>query len=100
MRLEGKPLRIIIVCFIVSATHTLKYCKRMSTQQTYSPQYLAESRTTLLNVFYSIPIALVIFSTGLRLWSVTTRIEYARIFGFDDYLMIWATVRSHAPIYR
>lgn len=64
---------------------------------TYSPQYLAESRTAVLNTFYSIPIPLEILSTSLRLWSVRTREADAKRLRFDDYLMIWATVsiRDH-----
>ncbi|KAI7773964.1 hypothetical protein LA080_009510 [Diaporthe eres] len=58
---------------------------------TYSPQYLAGSRTAVLNTFYSIPIPLEILSTSLRLWSVRTREADAKRLRFDDYLMIWAT---------
>lgn len=59
---------------------------------TYSPQYLAESRTAVLTAFYSIPIPLEILSTSLRLWSVRTREADAKRLSFDDYLMVWATV--------
>lgn len=62
---------------------------------TYSPQYLAESRTAILNTFYAIPIPLEILSTSLRLWSVRTRETDAKRLRFDDYLMIWATVSMH-----
>lgn len=58
----------------------------------YSPEYLAESRTTVLNVFYSIPIPLEILSTAFRLW-VKARPSSQGHLAFDDYLMIWATVR-------
>ncbi|KAI1097940.1 hypothetical protein F4804DRAFT_145547 [Jackrogersella minutella] len=58
---------------------------------TYSPEYLAESRTTLLNAFYSIPIPLEIISTGFRLW-VKARPSSQGYLAFDDYLMIWATM--------
>jgi len=65
----------------------------------YSPQYLAESKTTVLNVFYAIPIPLEIFSTLLRIW-VKTKDSKKGGFAFDDYLMVWATVslclRAHA----
>ncbi|KAF3009242.1 hypothetical protein E8E14_009466 [Neopestalotiopsis sp. 37M] len=56
---------------------------------TYDPAYLAESRVTLVTVFYSIPIFLMILSTTLRLWA-KLRAEPKRL-AFDDYLMIWAT---------
>lgn len=58
---------------------------------TYSPEYLAESRTTVLNVFYSIPIPLEILSTAFRLW-VKARPSAQGNLAFDDYLMVWATV--------
>lgn len=61
----------------------------------HSPQYLAESRTAILNAFYAIPIPLEILSTSLRLWSVRTRETDAKRLSFDDYLMIWATVSTH-----
>lgn len=61
----------------------------------HSPQYLAESRTAVLNAFYAIPIPLEILSTSLRLWSVRTRETDAKRLSFDDYLMIWATVSMH-----
>ncbi|ETS87820.1 hypothetical protein PFICI_01648 [Pestalotiopsis fici W106-1] len=57
--------------------------------QEYDPEYLAESRVTLVTVFYSIPIVLMILSTTLRLWA-KLRTEPKRL-AFDDYLMIWAT---------
>ncbi|KAI1205838.1 uncharacterized protein F4807DRAFT_464299 [Annulohypoxylon truncatum] len=58
---------------------------------TYSPEYLAESRTTVLNIFYSIPIPLEIFSTAFRLW-VKARPSSQGHLAFDDYLMVWATM--------
>jgi hypothetical protein len=58
----------------------------MSTNVTYSAAYLAESKATLLNTFYSIPIALELISTTIRIWAKVGRM------GFDDYLMIFATV--------
>ncbi|PSR81811.1 hypothetical protein BD289DRAFT_489014 [Coniella lustricola] len=58
----------------------------------YSPQYLAESKTTILNVFHAISIVLEISSTSIRLWSVRSRPSITAAFGFDDYLMIWATI--------
>ncbi|KAI4867955.1 hypothetical protein F4820DRAFT_170150 [Hypoxylon rubiginosum] len=61
----------------------------------YSPEYLAESRTTVLNVFYSIPIPLEILSTAFRLW-VKARPSSQGHLAFDDYLMIWATMAAVA----
>lgn len=58
----------------------------------FSAQYLAESRTVILNTFYAIPIPLEIASTCLRIWGISTRDENVRRLGFDDYFMIWATV--------
>jgi hypothetical protein len=60
---------------------------------TYSPEYLAESKATLLNVFYSIPIPLELASTLFRLWVKLDPKKPARM-AWDDYLMIWATVSS------
>ncbi|OTB01132.1 hypothetical protein M426DRAFT_323781 [Hypoxylon sp. CI-4A] len=62
---------------------------------TYSPEYLAESRTALLNTFYSIPIPLVILSTILRLWAKARPSSQGR-WAFDDYLIIWATISAVA----
>lgn len=58
--------------------------------QTLSPEYLAESKTTGLNVFASLPIPLEILSTLFRLWvkGGPGRGQLA----FDDALMIFATV--------
>lgn len=63
----------------------------MSTNVTYSAAYLAESKATLLNTFYSIPIVLELTSTTIRIWAKVGRQKDARM-GFDDYLMIFATV--------
>lgn len=60
---------------------------------TYSSEYLAESRTAVLNAFYSIPIPLEILSTAFRLW-VKARPSSQGHLAFDDYLVIWATVSS------
>ncbi|KAI5861613.1 hypothetical protein GGS23DRAFT_611709 [Durotheca rogersii] len=62
---------------------------------TYSPQYLAESRTALVNAFYSIPIPLEIGSTAFRLWTKARPPSQAH-FAFDDYLIIWATMSAVA----
>ncbi|KAI2640840.1 hypothetical protein GGS26DRAFT_179833 [Hypomontagnella submonticulosa] len=58
---------------------------------TYSSEYLAESRTAVLNAFYSIPIPLEILSTAFRLW-VKARPSSQGHLAFDDYLVIWATI--------
>ncbi|KAH7165167.1 hypothetical protein EDB81DRAFT_877561 [Dactylonectria macrodidyma] len=62
----------------------------MASTRVPSTEYLAESKTTLLNVLYSIPIPLELISTVLRLWVRTRSTSLA----FDDYLMIWATITS------
>ena len=65
-----------------------------TTTSAYSPEYLAESRTVLLTAFYSIPIPLEILSTAFRLW-VKLRVRGGWL-AFDDYLIIWATVRTES----
>ncbi|KAM5349702.1 hypothetical protein ACJ41O_006207 [Fusarium nematophilum] len=40
----------------------------MASTSVPSAEYLAESKTTLLNVLYSVPIPLELISTFLRLW--------------------------------
>ncbi|XXG95072.1 hypothetical protein Hte_001332 [Hypoxylon texense] len=62
---------------------------------TYSAEYLAESKTTVLNTFYAIPIPLEILSTAFRLW-VKARPSSQGHLAFDDYLMIWATMAAVA----
>ncbi|KAM5376951.1 hypothetical protein ACJZ2D_005295 [Fusarium nematophilum] len=62
----------------------------MASTSVPSAEYLAESKTTLLNVLYSVPIPLELISTFLRLWVRTQSASLA----FDDYLMIWATFTS------
>lgn len=59
---------------------------------TPSAEYLAESKVTLLNVFYSIPIVLEVVSTLFRLWVKARPASGSSNLAFDDYLMIWATV--------
>ncbi|KAI1503837.1 hypothetical protein F5X99DRAFT_373588 [Biscogniauxia marginata] len=66
-----------------------------SSTSTYSPEYLAESRTGVLNALYSIPIPLEILSTAFRLW-VQRRPAAGGRCRFDDYLIIWATIASVA----
>lgn len=67
----------------------------MVTVPTYSPAYLAESRTNVLNAFYSIPIPLEILTTAFRLW-VKARPSSQGHLAYDDYLMIWATMAAVA----
>ncbi|KAI2619196.1 hypothetical protein GGR54DRAFT_132364 [Hypoxylon sp. NC1633] len=65
----------------------------MMATSTYSAEYLAESRTTVLNAFYAIPIPLEILSTAFRLWvKIKTKSSTKGRLAFDDYLMIWATM--------
>jgi hypothetical protein len=63
----------------------------MAANVTYSASYLAQSKATLLNTFYSIPIGLALISTAIRIWAKVGQHAHARL-GFDDYLMIFATV--------
>jgi hypothetical protein len=63
----------------------------MADNVVYSASYLAQSKAALLNTFYSIPIGLELISTALRIWAKVRRHAEARL-GFDDYLMIFATV--------
>ncbi|GFP59284.1 hypothetical protein TASIC1_0012028700 [Trichoderma asperellum] len=61
----------------------------MATDSTsFSPEYLAQSKTGLVTAFYSIPIGLEALSTGWRIWAVSS--SQGRL-GFEDYLMLWAT---------
>lgn len=55
-----------------------------------SPEYLAESKVTLLYAFYSLPIPLEVLSTLFRLWVKGG--PGRGTLAFDDYLMIFATV--------
>lgn len=62
----------------------------MATDSTsFSPEYLAQSKTGLVTAFYSIPIGLEALSTGWRVWAVSS--SQGRL-GFEDYLMLWATL--------
>ncbi|KAL3455772.1 hypothetical protein BJX64DRAFT_294731 [Aspergillus heterothallicus] len=57
-------------------------------------EYLAQSKVLDLNVCYSIPIALEVLSTALRLWA---ELRPGRDgLACDDILMIWATTVSVA----
>ncbi|KAJ8122070.1 hypothetical protein ONZ43_g1639 [Nemania bipapillata] len=62
---------------------------------TYSAEYLAQDRRSLVNAFYSLPIPLEIFSTLYRLW-VKASPDYDGHFGYDDYLIVWATITAVA----
>lgn len=54
-----------------------------------SPEYLAESKVTLLYAFYSLPIPLEVLSTLFR---VCVKAGNKGALAFDDYLMVFATV--------
>ncbi|KAI0597837.1 hypothetical protein F4775DRAFT_221197 [Biscogniauxia sp. FL1348] len=62
---------------------------------TYSPEYLAESRTVLLNALYSVPIPLEVLSTVFRLWVQKRHVSGSR-YHFEDYLIVWATISAVA----
>ncbi|PHH65380.1 hypothetical protein CDD81_2484 [Ophiocordyceps australis] len=62
----------------------------MATPQ-HGPDYLAESQATLLNVFYSIPIPLELFTTAFRLYAKLHQTRDSHL-AFDDYFMIFATI--------
>jgi hypothetical protein len=63
----------------------------MVANETYSADYLAQSKATLLNTFYAIPIFLTLVSTSLRIWAKVRQKSGIRL-GFDDYFMGFATV--------
>ena len=52
---------------------------------------LSESRTTTVNVCYSIPIPIMLLFTGLRLF-IKLRPSSKNDMTFDDYMIIFATV--------
>lgn len=56
-----------------------------------SPAYLAESRVSLVYIFFSLPIFFEVTSTSLRLWVRAAVLRSS--LGYEDYLMIGATVR-------
>lgn len=60
---------------------------------TYSAEYLAEDQRPLVTAFYSLPIPLEVLSTLFRLWVKASPSSDSRL-GYDDYLILWATVRS------
>ncbi len=60
---------------------------------TYSAEYLAQDRRALVTAFYALPIPLEIISTLYRL-TVKAGPRSDGYLGYDDYLIVWATVRS------
>ncbi|KAI1331213.1 hypothetical protein F5Y16DRAFT_360867 [Xylariaceae sp. FL0255] len=59
----------------------------------YSSQYLAQDRRPLVNSLYAVPIPLEVFSTLLRLW---VKRQTEGLIGYDDYLIVWATITAVA----
>ncbi|KAK7934740.1 hypothetical protein PG985_000235 [Apiospora marii] len=59
------------------------------------PEVMAQSRATELEVFFSIPIPIVIFTTALRLYVRKATIPKGSL-AADDYLMICATLAAVA----
>lgn len=57
-----------------------------------SPEYLAESKVSLVYIFFALPIFFEFTSTSLRLY-VRAGVLRANL-AYEDYLMIWATVRG------
>ncbi|KAI1260364.1 hypothetical protein F5Y18DRAFT_405736 [Xylariaceae sp. FL1019] len=68
--------------------------KLTSTMASYA-EYLAEDRRPLVNAFYALPIPLEIASTLYRLWVKTSRRSEGAL-GYDDFLIVWATVAGVA----
>ncbi|KAI0112060.1 hypothetical protein GGR51DRAFT_54150 [Nemania sp. FL0031] len=62
---------------------------------TYSAEYLAQDRRPLVTAFYSLPIPLEILSTLFRLW-VKASPNSDGYLGYDDYLIVWATITAVA----
>ncbi|KAI1293351.1 hypothetical protein F5Y03DRAFT_374002 [Xylaria venustula] len=62
---------------------------------TYSQEYLAQDRRPLVNAFYSLPIPLEIISTIYRLIVKASSKSDGRL-GYDDYLIVWATITAVA----
>ncbi|KAI1186707.1 hypothetical protein F5B17DRAFT_351684 [Nemania serpens] len=62
---------------------------------TYSAEYLAEDRRPLVTAFYSLPIPLEVLSTLFRLWVKASPSSEGRL-GYDDYLILWATITAVA----
>ncbi|KAI0407087.1 hypothetical protein F4802DRAFT_605889 [Xylaria palmicola] len=66
-----------------------------NTTVTYSAEFLAEDRRALVNAFYALPIPLEIFSTLFRL-AVKASPHSDGHLGYDDYLILWATITAVA----
>ncbi|KAI0873870.1 hypothetical protein GGS24DRAFT_501340 [Hypoxylon argillaceum] len=62
---------------------------------TYSAAYLAEDRRPLVTAFYSLPIPLEILSTLFRLWVKASPNSEGHL-GYDDFLIVWATLTAVA----
>ncbi|TGJ83160.1 hypothetical protein E0Z10_g5612 [Xylaria hypoxylon] len=62
---------------------------------TYSAEYLAEDRRPLVNAFYSLPIPLEILSTLYRCYVKASPNSDGHL-GYDDYLIVWATITAVA----
>ncbi|KAI0542042.1 hypothetical protein GGR58DRAFT_497397 [Xylaria digitata] len=62
---------------------------------TYSAEYLAQDRRPLVNAFYSIPIPLEILSTLYRCYVKASPNSDGHL-GYDDYLIVWATITAVA----
>lgn len=60
-------------------------------REALSEAYLAETLEPVLVPLFAIPVALILISTGLRVWVKLTRTASRRL-AFDDYFMIYATV--------
>jgi hypothetical protein len=65
----------------------------LTTATTHSAEWLAESQTTVVTIFFALPIPLEICTTAFRLWVKINKTATRRL-AFDDYLMILATVRT------
>ncbi|KAI1364235.1 hypothetical protein F5Y08DRAFT_218511 [Xylaria arbuscula] len=66
-----------------------------NTTMTYSAEFLAEDRRAVVNAFYSLPIPLEIISTVYRL-VVKVSPHSDGYLGYDDYLIVWATITAVA----
>ncbi|KAI0906474.1 hypothetical protein F4823DRAFT_631482 [Ustulina deusta] len=62
---------------------------------TYSAEYLAQDRRALVTAFYALPIPLEILSTLYRL-TVKAGPRSDGYLGYDDYLIVWATITAVA----
>ncbi|KAI1347774.1 hypothetical protein F5Y01DRAFT_329197 [Xylaria sp. FL0043] len=62
---------------------------------TYSAEYLAQDRRALVNAFYALPIPLEIITTVYRLIVKASPRSDGKL-GYDDYLIVWATITAVA----